>query len=55
MPDQILDPQEVQNVLLNTKLINGYLFPVFRPFKNRKLVRRKYEKIFHRTKNYFSK
>ena len=22
MPDQILDPQEVQNVLLNTKLIN---------------------------------
>ena len=35
MGDQVLDPQEVQNVLLNTKLIN-YIFSVFRPFKNHK-------------------
>ena len=32
MLDQILDPQEVQNVLLNTKLIND-IFPSFQTFQ----------------------
>ena len=36
MLEQMLDPQEIQDVLLNTKLFNDISFPVFRPFKNHK-------------------
>ena len=41
---QILDPEEVQNVLLNTKLIND-TYSQFADLSHKK-VRTNYEKIF---------
>ena len=46
MLDQILDPQEVQNVLLNTKLVNDIYSQFFRPFKNHNKLEQSMKKSF---------
>ena len=52
---QILDPQEVQDVLLNTELINDIYSQFSDLSKTIKKIEENMKKIFHRTKNYFSK
>ena len=52
---QTLDPQEVQNVLLNTKVINDICSQFSDLSKTTNKLEQNSEKIFHRTKNCFSK
>ena len=55
MLDQILDPQEIQNVLLNAKLINDLYSQFSDLSKTINKLEQNMKKNFRRTRNCFSK